>query len=105
MATAVVNSGNAHPLTVVTGITRSCGVGEATLAANTSVNTVTDAGVTANAQVMIFPTSATAGMLSRLTSVSVQSVAAGSFVINASATGGTPPDGTETYGYIFMTEG
>ena len=104
MATAPVDSGIGNPR-FFAGVTGNAGVGEATLTINTSVNEITEAGVTADSTILVFPTNATAGLLSRLTSVSVQNIVAGQFEINASATGGTPPDGTETYGYMFFTEG
>lgn len=65
-----------------------------------SVNTVTDAAITANMKVFIVPTNAAAGLLARTKTMWVDTIAAGSFVLNVSATAAGAPDGTETFDYL-----
>lgn len=74
-------------------------------AANTSINTVSDVNVPANANIIIAPANAAAGLLSRITSCFVATGnSAGSFVFNASATAANPPAGTETFNYFYTVE-
>ncbi len=103
MATAVADAGIGNPQQILSGITGLAGVGTFT-ADNDASTTVTDAGVAANAQVVVFPTNSAAGLLLRTLSCQVSSVSAGSFVFAVSASAGGLPAGTETFGYIFFTE-
>jgi hypothetical protein len=74
-------------------------------AANTSVNVVTDVNVPASANIIFSPANAAAGLLARSSTLFISTGnSAGSFTFNSSATGGTPPTGSETFAYFYTQE-
>lgn len=79
-------------------------VGTFTFDASSSTHTVSDAGVRANSQVFMFPTNGTAGMQQNNQSVYVDTIAAGSFVANMSATAAGVPAAQSSWGYIAVSE-
>lgn len=65
-----------------------------------SAQTISDPAITANMKVFVVPTNAAAGLLMRSKTCWVDTIAAGSFVFNISATGSGAPAGTETFDYL-----
>lgn len=96
MATAIVDSGLVND--PVSG-TAGSGVGSIAVAA-ASITSVTDAKVQSSDQVICFPSNAAAGLLLQTKTCWVDTVAAGSFNFNVSATGAGAPAGTETFSYF-----
>lgn len=70
----------------------------ATAAATT---TISDSTITPTSKVVVFPTNAAAGLLTRTKTCYVSSVALGSFQFTVSSTGAGAPAGTETFNYSY----
>lgn len=103
ITSAVDSGGGRRTIAGFQGI--GTGSGSFQPAANTSLNTVTDVNVPANANIIISPANAAAGLLARITSCSVATGnSAGSFVFQASATAANPPGGSETFTYFYTQE-
>jgi hypothetical protein len=79
-------------------------VGTFTFDASSSTTTVSDSHITTNSQVVIFPANATAGLQLRSYSIYVDTVAAGSFVANFSATAAGAPAAASTWSYIVIDD-
>lgn len=61
---------------------------------------VSDADILSTSQIVCFPTNGPAGLILKSKSCFVNTIAAGSFVFNVSATGAGAPAGTETFAYL-----
>lgn len=103
MALSTVDSGGARR-TIVGFQGPGTGSGSFQPAA-AAATTVSDVNVPANANIIISPANAAAGLLTRGFTCSVATGnSAGSFVFNVSATSASGPTGSETFAYFYTQE-
>jgi len=76
--------------------------GTFTFTASSSTTTVTDGRVLSDSSVIMFPSNATAAIHSHTNAVFADTIAAGSFVANFSATAAGAPAAASTWGYFII---
>lgn len=93
----------ANPLTITAITGGGAGSGSFTCTA-AAISTIADTDVAATSYVTVTPSNAAAGLLLRTKTCWVDTIAAGSFLFNVSASGAGAPAGTETFNYVIQRE-